>query len=441
MTGEGRLDAALAGAVWSNQTKAVALGETFRVDVVRGDLQVDTTEWAVVAGGAGLTPAENSRSQENLANATITDLRIAAGGRILILPLNEAAQAAADPVALGMAASTLGKRTFESNGNQKRSDLHVDATSAVTINSAVGGLTVSGSFRVVVWAANFTIHQGGSEKVVATGDTYGAPPGVPGPYTVREAFVTVQSGSATIPLGSSFEVHLASSNLALESGTASLHDPRGSLPIEGSPVPVTSRELVLEAPFAADMDGRVDHVGVAFTQAPQGVVLDGRAVRPAAADHPWWIAVALVGLAGVPLAGRAWSQRHLRRQLRDLDGMVRAKSTAALALARRIRRRRPGQEEALVAETVGLLQGGQYIQAQRVLDEPVWPASLRPLRTYMLAHAFAGQGRHAESRISLESALMDAPELRSEAASNPLLAPLLGSSSRPGGRHAVPGAS
>lgn len=445
--GDAVVQAWLAGAVWSNQTKQHPLA-SLGFDVLDGALQVDASEWNLQVGGAGVTPAENREMRRPLNNSTLTGFTLAADARVLVLPWQGLPRAAADVSDLSLSPSLLGAVTYPARVDQDHPELRMDGAHAVVV-AAEGEhvLRVEAPFMVALWGANFTIHGPEGDTFVSTGESDESfeggpvPPALAGRHVTREAYVRVERGTGTLPLSAGFDVYVLEADLQMQDGALTVEGPGGTLPVDGSLVPDDSLKLVLDAPFRTTLSSADGRVGLAFVEAPQQAVLDGVTIRSHHGPPAWLWPLALLAVVAVPLLGRALSQRRLHRRLRHLDGLVRAKRfEAAVAVAQAIRRRRPAQEQALVAEAIGLLQARAYAAAQAVLEEPRWPAALQPMRGYLHAHALAGQHRTAEATAALEACLRDHPGLRRDAEANPLLSPLLARDRRPGGRHAVPGA-
>jgi hypothetical protein len=438
--GTGSLAASLAGAVLENATQPGVLS----LEVTKGLLVLkDETQDVAVPILGSAAPATHSASNSTLANATADDFRLVPGARLLLLPGN-ASLTSLDIAGMSLEASTAG--TLEFPPRASITDPLWRIATGGTLDSArheSGDDVVKGSFQFVVWGASFRLHNQTGNHTVQTGsfDERIGPPGSPAVKRVqREAVFQVESGTLTFDSAMPFRVFLAACRVELAGGSLDVKDPIGSNPVNGEPILPGKHLLQLAAPLVADISGSGGNVTLAFPVPPRESNLDGTRIS-APNSPPWLLALPLFALVAVPAGAVAYSQARLRRRLRALDRLVTTRRfEKALALARRIRRLRPRQPDALVAESLSLIHAKEYRRASGVLEAEGWTSALGPLRDYLRAAAASGAGRRADAVAALRRCLQDAPEMEREAALDPLLADLVPLASRRGGGDALRGA-
>ena len=435
-TGQGDLLANLAGAVMINATGLEGLS----LQIQQGSMDIDSTRHDVYTTGAGATPAETNRTTRPLIGAHAVDFLPQKVNRILIIPLDAKATAS---IANGtLRPASIDSKTYETKVFQERV-LTIDASRALEMDNGES-IAVSGRFLVAVWGINFTMDSQGQREAIRTGEAHESvqgsivPTQVASTHIMREAFITVTQGNLTLPLQGA-QTYLNAPRLDLAQGLLELRNPRGILPVDHSAIPSESQTLTFSAPILALLDRTAENqVQVQLPEAPEEAALDGMRVR-GSTSNPWILALALFALVAVPTAATAFSRIQLRRRLRALDTLMRTRCfDRALALARTIRRSRPRQQEALVAETLSLLQAQQYKEATEVLDSKGWSPGLMPMRDYLRATAAAGQGKRSEAIQWLKRCLHEAPDMAPEVAMNPLVADLLPLAKK-GGANALPG--
>ena len=436
--------------------------EMFVVDVQRGTLDIDTETIDIWSNGIGLTPANHTTENRSLIGSRLDGFSFQYKYRLFVVPLGKT-QVIADAGGSDLEVSKASNMSFQAQASPSRPPTNLAIASTIRATSvSLTSIEILGPFRLGLYGGNFTLTDGNGSSTVQTGQTDGSAGAVPRPvasrHVAREAYITVELGSMTLPLGSTVPVFLQEAGLNMTTGTIGLSNPQGTLPLDGSRIPDGARVLGLDAPVNLVLT-KADNedVSVSFLRAPASVDLDGRTIRPTGPSSSLvlfpFLAIGTV-LAGAILFSRA----QLGRRLHALDRLVKARQfDRALAVARRIRRLRPRQPDALVAESLSLLQTKQYAQAAGVLEEDGWTTALDPLRDYLRAMAASGQGRRSDALRWLKRCLRDAPDMVADVIANPLLAdmaalavPRRGAGQLPagtsvhrtlGGEDALPGAS
>jgi hypothetical protein len=436
--GTGTLVANIGGAVLQNSTGS----GTIVVTVASGQLVLNNGTKDASVANIGATPAHYGSSTTSLRQARVDGFVLGPGARLVLIPENLTGTSTAT-YGSRLRASAAGTLEFSPRASADPPWRLATEGYLEFLRPMQGNDTSSGSFRFVVWGATFTVHDETGAHTVETGsfDTPVGPPGSPVVHRVQqEAVLHVESGAITLDRSLPFLFFLSSCRLDLASGSLDVRGPAGSNPVNGEPLLAGSRLLELAAPLVASMAAAGTDVGLDFPHPPKSASLDGAVVRVEGSDS-WKMTLSLFALVAVPLGAIAYSQVQLRRRLRVLDRLIKARRfKGALLLATKIRRFRPRQPEALVAQAVSLIQTRQYEDAAGVLEAEGWTASLEPLRDYLRATAAAGQGRRDDAIRSLERFLLYAPDMMPVVMANPLLAELapLARQAR-GGTHALPG--
>lgn len=428
--GRGEMVARLSGAILENGTLA---GHPFEIVVTRADLELDEMVTEAYSQGIGVTPIKHSTSHDALENVTITSFKLQQESRILVIP-SGVADMALEADGLGLAASRIADFTYPRRASAQEPGLGMATSEAIQVvtHGSETNMQIRGPFIVAIWGADFVIEDhGGAQRNVTTGqfdEPWGPsalPPAVASKHVSREAIVAVDSGNLTLSLDSTFQVFLSQPRIDLVEGGIQLRNPKGIDPVDGSSIPVGSRELRVFGPTTIGVAPAEGGIEVTFAAPPTEAILDGTAIR-APGSNSWSFPIALLSLVALPAAAVAYSRLQFQRRIRSLGSLVASRRfDQALVVARAIRRRRPRHPDALVAETVSLLNVGRFREAGAVLESNGWTAALGPMRDYLRANSAAGMGRTADAVQWLAACLRDAPDMWSDAASDPRLAGLL----------------
>ncbi|MCA1818766.1 MAG: hypothetical protein LC620_01715 [Halobacteriales archaeon] len=422
LEGAAHYEARLIGLASQNATQHADL---IVIRATVGTMQVDQEQY-VRSAGIGLTPANRTTSTQNLRQAVASGFDLHAKNRILILPANGQTGIHAELAKAQWQAALPGTSDYTPWASRSRPHINIDRTAAISHAQDAGVVTVEAPFRIVAWGADFTLTSPAGKKAVSTGSSGEMlAPGLE-QHTEREAFLDVQAGNVTFPLAGQTEVYVANLALSVSAGAIILQNPAGSLPFGSAAVPAGAKELRLDAPFATQLAANGQSLAVAFTVPPSEAAVDGAVIRPPGGENLWILMVGIMVVAALPAGAVAVRQMRHRGRLRSLDRSMTSKHfEEGLAQAKVIRRRRPTNPDALVAESLGLIQTERFTEAIAVLEQPGWTTSLEPLRNMMRAAAQVGLGQRDRALECLASCLRQAPDLAFEAAASPLLAGLV----------------
>ncbi|MHB8633614.1 MAG: tetratricopeptide repeat protein [Thermoplasmatota archaeon] len=410
------------GAVLENSTRT---GVVF-LSIKSGEMVVRQQSSDVSIDGAGITPTQDSATTTQLHGASISGFAFATGVRLLVLPQHLYTRGAVGNSTLQP--SSDGTLVFPVRASRESPWTIKTENSLVFGRPNLGNDTLEGSSQFIVWGANFTLKNETGSHVIETG-SFDTPVGAPGSPVVRrvqrEAILQIDDGLVTVDRALPFRVYLANFTLALATGALDLANPTGADPVNGEPL-TGGRILQLSAPLVAKGGAVRNGVTLGFPQPPAAANLDGSFVRSAGRGLGV-VVFLLVALLAVPAGAAAYSQLELRRRLRSLDRFISTRRfESALVLARRIRDLRPRQPEALVAESLCLIQVGQYGEAAAILASGGWPVALDSMRDYLRATAAAGQGNRGAALRWLQRCLRTSPDMAAEVAANPWLKDFLG---------------
>lgn len=425
--GHASLNASFTGAVLLNGTLP---DEGVDISIKKGHLEIDQSHIDIVAGGAGATPANNTRADVTLTAARVHSFILQPACRILVIPLTTSTSTYAELERGQLGPSDLGNKTYQPRTNLAHPDLHVAADTAVHLESDVSQATlnVTGPALVVVWGANFTIDQAGTSQIIRTGEERRpiedgpVPTTVASSYQTREAYITIENGSLRLPVNASFRIFLKNPQVNVEEGSFVLQNPSGILPVDGSLIPRGSKNLAFAAPVHAIVGSGQNGLTISFVTIPDQADLDGTLVRSGGSNNPSAWRLAVFALVAAPLVAIGLSRAQLHRRLGRLDSLVKARRFGVvLPLAQTIRRYRPKQEEALVAQAISLVHLRRYKEASNVLEARGWTTQVEPLRNFLRAIAASGQGLQPEAIAALRHCMRDAPDMALDALANPLL--------------------
>lgn len=423
LAGTAHVEADLAGLVAANSSLAF---EAIHLEVRSGALEVDEQRVDVMAVGVGLTPATETSSHDEIRQASVSSFSPHSVNRILLVPIGDRPQLVA---ALGESTWTSSLDTgleFAPWGSRTRPPIALDRAGTAVQDQDSGVLVVAAPFRLVVWGADFVITTPEGSQPVSTGE-FSDPvgPGVD-QRIEREAFLDVLEGNITFPMGMDVDLYVVVRSLRLERGMLTISNPAGKVPVNGQEVPAGSRALRLDAPLATAFESRSGLLEFRFPTPPSKAHLDGVAVRVEGGGSSWWIQVGLVVAVLFSIVAIVLAEWKHRQRLRALDHQMRGKLLVpALGLAQSIRRWRPRNPDAIVAETIALIHAERFDAALVLLESGSWTASLDAFRKMLRAMAEAGRGERDQAVESLTTALRDAPHLATEAAAAPLLAGLV----------------
>lgn len=426
--GAGSFDAGLAGA-WLENAPLREPGH-LNLTVMQGDLDLNEESVDVYAAQIGVTPSQHSRHTSSLAGSRANAFELGANVRLIVAA--EPGRAHADGNAMGMdfGPPGVGNTTFPARGSRD-GGWAISTTTAMQMKGASDEtVAITGAFQFVAWNASFTLHNATGTYVVQTGSvnepTPGSPPGTPvSRHVQREAVFRVANGTLTLPREDAFNLFASAADVNLDAGHLQVLNPLGLNPVDGSEIAAGSHRLNLSAPLSVTMFGGAGGLQLGFSKAPPSADLDGRLILPPGASANWF-AIGLIALVVIPAAGLAWSQVRHRWRLRTLDHlMVAQNSVRASLLAHEIRRRRPREPHALVAEAISLVHRNDFQSARQVLENEAWTSALQPIRDYLRACVEAGQGHRDAAVRCLKACLKAAPEMVEDAAMNPRLRDIL----------------
>lgn len=439
--GESQFRGALTGLVLDNGT--LLDSAAMAVSVAQGRITVYDETTDAWVGNVGATPIQHSAASSALADALVDGFSPRSNARMLVIATSQAPLDISNADGLTLKAYTGPDQEFPARASADAAwTLHVAQT--ITGTGPSRNLNVSGSFRLIVWGTSFVLHNSTGDYPMDTGsqDQTIVAQGAVVRHTQRETVLDVAEGHLTLTLEPAWGFYVHNGFTTVTRGSLDTLAPSGINPVDGSAIASGSRRLKLDGPLSATVGPSNGRLQMLFQQFPAAADLDGRVVRPPSAGSPWVAVLSLLALAALPAGAVVHARVRLQRRLRTLDRLVKTRRfPKALVLARRIRRLRPRQPDALVAESLSLLQTRQYIQAAAVLEAEGWTTALEPMRDYLRATAASGQGKRSDALKWLRRCLRSAPDMMSEALANPLLAGLAALAEPRRGNNKLPGSA
>lgn len=396
---------------------------------VHGDFDgvIDVDESQLVVGQIFLTEAQTRQEPIQAQGANLTAVSSNEGMRILVKPVDALASISQ------LTATLLTKTTatdFETRSiSRPPSSLPTGQT--LEAHPVLGQLSMTGTFELMIYAANFTLERSGQSTSHQTGqqrEPY-APasvPGTPSPAaaTEREAVITV-SGELKVQLSSNWQVYIQNPKLSAASGSFTLQQANGNIRGAGQLVQGQDVQVAGEVAYEPRIEGQ------AFSGQVTGrlstLTIGGQAISLPSDEGSsvWWL-WALGVLVAAAMSYGAYNVTATRG-LQSLEKFLQQeKYQSAIKRATKLKWLPRASEDAVVVQAVAWLKLNRVSEAKAALaTKPRGRDRVRPGRLYLRARIAGLEGNAVEAKEQLLNCLLLAPNYLVEALSDPILAPLV----------------
>ncbi len=396
---------------------------------VHGDFDgaIDVDESQVAVGPFFLTETQTRQEEIHAQNATFTATSSSEGLRIIVKPLE--ARASANQ----LTATLLTKATttpFETR-SISRPPSELPTEQSLEAKPVLGQLSMTGTFELLVYGANFTLERNGQTTTYQTGqqrEPYGPAmlPGsaAPAAATQREAVITV-TGELSVLLSTNWQLYIQEPTLNTASGSFTLQQATGNLEATKQPVQeqdvhvagdVSYAPLIGDQTFSGQLNGHLSTLTIGGKAVP---------LPSEGSGTVWWL-WALGILAAALLSYGAYSVTATRG-LRSLEQYLQQeKYEAAIKRSTKLMWMPRTAEDAVVVQAVAWLKLNRVSEAKAILaTKPRGRDRVRPGRLYLRARIAGIEGNVQEAKQQLLNCLLLAPNYLVEALADPILAPLV----------------
>lgn len=400
---------------------------------------VDETRSDLVVNSVSTLPDNTTRVPVDLAGVLRTTFWFEDNVRLLIRPLpgHTPPHLASPTIDSTVTSGPTSPLSFDPYASAQREPIVLPTQGTLAASLSDGIVSIAGDFELTFWDVTVTFETASSSTTIQTGletEKIAAPP--PGVQrgvertTAREAFLSVTNGTLSFAAEPANRLFVAMADVAglTDSSSIELRGATGLARIRGVDLDLDDDDLVIrgrgEASLVPNADGKLS---ATIEGKPNQIVVDGQLVHlpdPIPLGWRWafvgaWFVLLLVGY----LAFQSRRRRKLFHRLDDL--MAKSDYVAAIPVAQDLRRFNRFAEDAIVAEGVSLIRLGRDQEALQLLLDTPRRGRQQPGRNFLLARISAAQGRIQEAERWLTECLVAAPSYAIDAATDPVLAPIV----------------